>query len=97
MPAYFASARLYQTRAPLVPSNQLRLRASDIRTKRSWFGCVREMARFLRVLARSRAMTFRFRKSLRIAPGVRFNFGKRGTSLSVGGRGGRATVGKTGT
>jgi len=35
-------------------------------------------------------MGFRFRKSLRILPGVRLNFSKRGTSLSLGGRG--ATV-----
>jgi hypothetical protein len=29
-------------------------------------------------------MTFRFRKSVRLMPGVRLNFSKHGTSLSVG-------------
>lgn len=35
-------------------------------------------------------MGFRFRKSVRIAPGVRINLGKKKASLSIGGRG--ATV-----
>jgi hypothetical protein len=51
-------------------------------------------------------MGLRFRKSFKIAPGVRWNLGLRGSSLSVGGRGatlnlskrgGRATVGIPGT
>jgi len=43
-------------------------------------------------------MPWRFRKSIKIAPGVRVNFGKRGmTSLSVGGRGGRTTFSRRGT
>ena len=42
-------------------------------------------------------MGFRFRKSIRLAPGVRVNMGKRGASLSVGGRGGRMTIGPRGT
>ena len=42
-------------------------------------------------------MGFRFRRSVRIAPGVRLNFGKRGTSLSLGGRGARVTYGPRGT
>ena len=33
-------------------------------------------------------MPFRFRRSLRIAPGVRLNIGTGGISTSVGGRGG---------
>src|SRR5262245_32981682 len=42
-------------------------------------------------------MGWRFRRSIRIAPGVRVNFGKSGfTSFSVGGRGARATFGKRG-
>jgi hypothetical protein len=37
-------------------------------------------------------MGFRFRKSLRILPGVRLNFSNRGTSVSLGGRGATANV-----
>lgn len=39
----------------------------------------------------------RFRKSVKICPGVRVNFSKSGVSTSVGGRGGSITVGKKGT
>lgn len=42
-------------------------------------------------------MGFRFRGSVRIAPGMRLNFGKRGTSLSVGGRGVTTNFSKRGT
>ena len=38
-------------------------------------------------------MPFRFRRSIRIAPGVRLNLGKTGVSASVGGRGAHVTVG----
>lgn len=41
-------------------------------------------------------MGFRFRNSLRIAPGIRLNLGKRGASLSIGGRGATVNVGKDG-
>lgn len=42
-------------------------------------------------------MGFRFRRSVKIAPGIRLNVGKRGfTSMSVGGRGYRVNVGKRG-
>jgi hypothetical protein len=41
-------------------------------------------------------MGFRFRKSVRLAPGLRVNFGKTGTSLSVGGRGATTTISKRG-
>jgi hypothetical protein len=42
-------------------------------------------------------MGFRFRRSLKILPGVRLNFGKRGVSTSIGVRGAHVTFGKTGT
>lgn len=42
-------------------------------------------------------MGFRFRQSIRIAPGLRINFGKRGVSLSAGVRGASVTVGPRGT
>lgn len=43
-------------------------------------------------------MGFRFRNSIRLAPGVRLNIGKKGmNSLSVGGRGVTLNVGKDGT
>jgi hypothetical protein len=42
-------------------------------------------------------MGFRFRRSLKIAPGIRLNFSKRGTSLSLGGRGFTTNIGKRGT
>jgi hypothetical protein len=51
-------------------------------------------------------MAFRFRKSLRLAPGLRLNLSKGGASFSVGGkgftlnlgrRGARTTVGLPGT
>lgn len=38
-------------------------------------------------------MAFRFRHSIKIAPGVRMNIGKRSTSFSFGGRGSRTTLG----
>lgn len=41
-------------------------------------------------------MGFRFRRSLKIAPGVRVNLGLTGASLSVGPRGASVTVGKRG-
>lgn len=42
-------------------------------------------------------MGLNFRKSFRIAPGVRLNVGKKGiSSISVGGKGARVSVGKKG-
>ena len=41
-------------------------------------------------------MSWRFRRSVRILPGVRLNFGKRGTSISVGGHGLTTTYGPSG-
>ncbi|QQV64935.1 Uncharacterised protein [Acinetobacter junii] len=42
-------------------------------------------------------MGFNFRKSFKIAPGIRLNVGKKGiSSLSVGGKGARVSVGKKG-
>ena len=41
-------------------------------------------------------MGFRFRKSIKILPGVRVNLGTRGASLSVGGRGGRVNFSSRG-
>jgi hypothetical protein len=38
-------------------------------------------------------MGFRFRRSLRILPGIRLNFGKRGVSTSIGVKGAHITVG----
>jgi uncharacterized protein DUF4236 len=38
-------------------------------------------------------MGFRFRRSIRILPGIRLNFGKRGVSTSIGVRGAHVTVG----
>jgi hypothetical protein len=42
-------------------------------------------------------MGFRFRRSIKILPGIRLNFGKRGISTSIGVRGAHLTFGKTGT
>ena len=42
-------------------------------------------------------MAFRFRRSIRLAPGLRLNVGKRGVSLSAGPRGASLTVGRRGT
>jgi hypothetical protein len=42
-------------------------------------------------------MGFRFHRSIKILPGIRLNFGKRGVSTSVGVRGAHVTFGKTGT
>lgn len=41
-------------------------------------------------------MGFRFRRSVKIMPGVRVNFGKRGVSMSAGVRGATVTVGRRG-
>ena len=40
---------------------------------------------------------FRFRRSIKIAPGIRWNFGKKSTSLSIGGRGANYTIGTSGS
>ena len=42
-------------------------------------------------------MGFRFRRSLKIAPGLRLNFGKRGVSMSAGPRGATVNIGRRGT
>jgi hypothetical protein len=42
-------------------------------------------------------MGFRFRRSLKIAPGLHLNLGKHGASASIGGRGARVTLGQKGT
>lgn len=41
-------------------------------------------------------MSFRFRRTIKIAPGVRLNLGKSGASVSIGTRGASITVGKSG-
>lgn len=41
-------------------------------------------------------MGFRFRKSVKLMPGVRLNIGKTGISASVGGKGATVNVGKRG-
>jgi hypothetical protein len=41
-------------------------------------------------------MGFRFRRSIRILPGLRLNIGKRGVSTSIGVRGAHVTFGKNG-
>jgi len=41
-------------------------------------------------------MALRFRRSIKIAPGIRLNAGKQGFSVSVGGRGATVTMGKRG-
>ena len=42
-------------------------------------------------------MTLRIRKSIKIIPGVRLNLGKKGASVSVGGRGATVNISKKGT
>jgi hypothetical protein len=42
-------------------------------------------------------MGFSLRRSIKLAPGIRFNFGKRGASLSVGGRGLTTNINKHGS
>jgi hypothetical protein len=42
-------------------------------------------------------MGFRFRKNLRLLPGVRLNFSKSGASVSLGGRGLTYNIGRKGT
>lgn len=42
-------------------------------------------------------MGFRFRRSIKLFPGVRLNVGKKSASISVGGRGGRYTFGTAGS
>src|SRR5260370_33965505 len=54
--------------------------------------CTEELAEKDRFLF----MGLRFRRSFKIAPGLRMNLGLRGASLSLGGRGGRLTVGSSG-
>lgn len=41
-------------------------------------------------------MGFRFRKSFKVAPGVRLNIGKKSISVSFGGKGVRHTISSTG-
>jgi Protein of unknown function (DUF4236) len=40
---------------------------------------------------------FRFRRSIKILPGIRINLGKRGVSTSIGVRGAHVTFGRNGT
>ena len=40
---------------------------------------------------------FRFRRSIKLFPGVRWNIGKKSTSLSIGGRGAHYTMGTSGS
>jgi hypothetical protein len=42
-------------------------------------------------------MGFRFRKSIRLVPWVRFNVGRRGVSVSAGAKGASVTLGSRGT
>lgn len=42
------------------------------------------------------AMGFRFKRSMKIAPGVRLNFGKKSSSISLGTRGARYTINSNG-
>lgn len=42
-------------------------------------------------------MGFRFRRSIKIAPGVRWNFSKGGRSVSIGPSGAKVTLSATGT
>jgi hypothetical protein len=42
-------------------------------------------------------MTIRFRRSIKIFPGLRINVGKKSASLSLGGRGAHVTLGPNGT
>jgi hypothetical protein len=42
-------------------------------------------------------MGFRFRRTMKIAPGIRLNFSRSGVSTSVGKRGASVTVGRRGT
>jgi len=42
-------------------------------------------------------MALRIRKSIKIAPGIRLNVGKKGLSTSLGGKGFTVNVGKKGT
>ena len=42
-------------------------------------------------------MGLQFRRSIKIAPGIRINFGKKSTSISVGPRGAKVTMGTNGT
>lgn len=42
-------------------------------------------------------MGFRFRKSVKIAPGIKLNLGKNGVSASIGPKGAKVTIGSNGT
>jgi len=42
-------------------------------------------------------MGWRFRRTFNVVPGVRLNLGKRGVSMTVGGRAARITKGRSGT
>ena len=42
-------------------------------------------------------MGFRFRKSVKLLPGIRLNFSTRGVSTSIGGRGATVNIGRRGT
>lgn len=42
-------------------------------------------------------MGFKFRRSVKVAPGVKVNFSNKGAGVSVGGKGARVSVGPSGT
>src|ERR1700693_1774677 len=70
-----------------------------LRLERAWKiqSCETCYASKARVDFYTLVMGFRFRRSVKILPGVRLNFGKRGVSTSVGVRGAHVTFGKSGT
>ena len=47
--------------------------------------------------SRTALMGFRFRRSVKLLPGIRLNFGKRGVSMSAGPRGATVNIGRKGT
>lgn len=54
------------------------------------------LIRKLHIKIEGAQMAFRFRRSVRLVPGLRVNFGKRGVSLSSGIRGANVTIGRGG-
>jgi hypothetical protein len=60
-------------------------------------GSVRSLPAICAASADNPSMGFRFRRSIKLLPGLRLNVGKRGISTSIGVRGAHVTFGETGT
>jgi hypothetical protein len=80
------------------PSYRLNSATPAADTASEWFQSttLNQAERHIPQRQENRGMSWRFRRRLRIIPGVTLNVGKRGISVSIGGRGAHVTYGRRG-